>query len=82
MQGLWTVAFRHGQPLGDESQDRTARAFQFTRGKAAQALQIIEQAWGFASDLHEEFIVQHTARWPITLAGFAVTPDGQFPQDS
>jgi hypothetical protein len=54
---LRTLAFRHSQPLGDEIQERTARTFQLTRGKATQALQIIERPWGFASDLDEEFIV-------------------------
>ena len=81
MQGLRTGAFRHGQPLGDEPQKRATRALELTRGKAAQALQIVERAWGFAGDFHEQFIVQHTARRPVALAGFTITPDGQLPED-
>src|SRR5206468_2034485 len=81
MQGLRPGVFRHGQPLGDEPQKRVTRALQLTRGKAAQALQIIERAWGFAGDLHEQLIVQHTARRPVALAGFTITPDGQLPED-
>ena len=54
--------------LGDEPQKRATRALDLTRGKAAQALQIIERAWSFAGDLHEQFIVQHTARWPSRRA--------------
>jgi hypothetical protein len=44
-------------------------------------LQIIEHAWRFAGDLHEQFIVQYTAWWPVALAGFTVTPARQLPED-
>ena len=81
MQGLRAGVFRHRQPLGDEPQEHATGALQLTHGKAAQALQIIERARGFAGDLHEQFIVQHTARRPVALAGFTITPDGQLPED-
>ena len=77
MQGLRTGVFRHGPPLGPSPRSVLPERSSSRVGKPRRRCRSLRVRGALRAISTSQFIVEHTARWPVALASFTVTPDGQ-----